>query len=102
VLRLVSESILIKDNKMATKANEMTCSAKSCSPCPCGWLGKRVLGLSLGVWLLLFAVLPMSARGVSWSARTVAGLWDGGARVVERGDGPMRADRPARRERDEN
>ena len=79
---------------MATE-KQMTCS-KSC--CPYGWLGKRVLGLSLGVWLLLFAVLPMSARGVSWSARTVAGLWDGGAKIVERGDGPMRADRPARRE----
>ena len=74
---------------------EMTCS-KSC--CPFGWLNKRVLGLTLGVWLLVFAILPMSARGVSWSARTVAGLWDGGAKIVERGDGPMRADRPARRE----
>jgi len=63
---------------MAT-SKEMTCS-KSC--CPCGWLGKRVLGLSLGVWLLLFAVLPMSARGMAWSVRSVAGLWDGGARVV--------------------
>ena len=76
---------------MATKVNELTCSTKSC--CPCGWLGKRVLGLSLGVWLLLFAVLPMSARGVSWSARTVAGLWDGGARVV----GVDRADRDQQR-----
>ena len=84
---------------MATKANEMTCSTKSCSPCPCGWLGKRVLGLSLCVWIVLFAVLPHTARGVSWSARTVAGLWDGGARVVERADRPMRDDRPARRER---
>ena len=74
-----------------------TCSAKSC--CPCGWLGKRVLGLSLGVWLIFFAILPMSARGVSWTARTVAGLWDGGAKIVERGDRPMRDDRPARRER---
>ena len=70
---------------MATE-KQMTCS-KSC--CPCGWLGKRVLGLSLGVWLLLFAVLPMSARGVSWSARTVAGLWDNGAKVVGF-DGPAR------------
>ncbi len=80
---------------MATKANEMTCSAKSC--CPCGWLGKRVLGLSLCVWILLFAVIPHTARGVSWSARTISGLWDGGVRVVERGDRPMRGDPGARR-----
>ena len=82
---------------MATKANEMTCSAKSC--CPCGWLGKRVFGLPLCTWVLLFTVLPFTARGVAWSARTVTGIWDGGAKIVERGDGPMRADRPARRER---
>ena len=50
--------------------------------CPCGWLNKKVLGLTLGVWLLFFAVLPMSARGMAWSVRSVAGLWDGGARVV--------------------
>jgi len=82
---------------MTNKVKE-TCST-SCSPCPCGWLGKRVLGLSLCVWIVLFAVLPHTARGVSWSARTVAGLWDGGARVVERADRPMRDDRPVRRER---
>jgi hypothetical protein len=81
---------------MATKANEMTCS-KSC--CPCGWLGKRVLGLPLCTWVLLFAVLPFTARGVAWSARTVTGIWDGGAKIVERGDRPMREDRPVRRER---
>jgi len=57
-----------------------TCSAKSC--CPCGWLGKKVLGLPLCTWVLLFAVLPFTARGVAWSARTVAGIWDGGAKVV--------------------
>ncbi len=61
--------------------NKETCSMKA-SCCPCGWLGKKFLGLSLGVWLLFFAILPMSARGMAWSARTVAGLWDGGAKVV--------------------
>ena len=79
---------------MATE-KQMTCS-KSC--CPFGWLNKRVLGLTLGVWLLVFAILPMSALGMAWSVRSVGGLWDGGAKIVERGDGPMRADRPARRE----
>lgn len=29
-----------------------------------------------------FAVLPFTARGVSWTARGLTGLWDGGARVV--------------------
>lgn len=67
--------------------------------CPCGWLAKKVLGLPLCTWVLLFAVLPFTARGVAWSARTVTGIWDGGAKIVERGDGPMRADRPVRRER---
>jgi len=80
---------------MATKVNEMTCS-KSC--CPFGWLNKRVLGLTLGVWLLVFAILPMSARGMAWSVRSVGGLWDGGAKVVGF-DGPVRGERSARRER---
>jgi len=42
-------------------------------------------------------VIPHTARGVSWSARTISGLWDGGVRVVERGDRPMRGDPGARR-----
>ena len=75
---------------MANKDSQ--CSA-SCSPY--GWLNKRVLGLTLGVWLLLFAILPMSARGAAWSVRSVAGLWDGGAKVV--GVETDRPDRPARR-----
>jgi hypothetical protein len=75
--------------------NKETCS-KSC--CPCGWLSKRVLGLSIAAWLILFAILPMSARGVSWSARTVAGLWDGGVKVVGV-DRPDRGERAVRRDR---
>ena len=78
--------------------NEKECSMKA-SCCPCGWLAKKVLGLPLCTWVLLFAVLPFTARGVAWSARTVTGIWDGGAKIVERGDRPMREDRPARRER---
>ena len=50
--------------------------------CPCGWLAKRVLGLPLCTWVLLFAILPFTARGISWTARGLTGLWDGGARVV--------------------
>ena len=61
--------------------NEKECSMKA-SCCPCGWLAKKVLGLPLCTWVLLFAVLPFTARGVAWSARTVAGIWDGGAKVV--------------------
>tara|TARA_Y100000385_G_C13067658_1_gene627481 strand:+ start:879 stop:1082 length:204 start_codon:yes stop_codon:yes gene_type:complete len=63
-----------------------------------GWLNKRVLGLTLSVWLIVFAVVPFSARGVSWTARSVAGLWDGGARVVGV-DSPVRGERSARRDR---
>ncbi len=62
--------------------NEKECSMKKASCCPCGWLGKRVLGLPLCTWVLLFAVLPFTARGVAWTARGLTGLWDGGARVV--------------------
>ena len=82
-----------------TTNKEGTCS-KTCTG---GWLNKRVLGLTLGVWLILFAVLPHSARGISWTARSVAGLWDSGAKVVgverphrvkaDRGERPTR--RPA-------
>ena len=77
-------------------ANNKECPV-NCT-CPCGWLNKRVLGLTLGVWLIVFAVVPHSARGVSWTARSIAGLWDGGARVVGV-DRPERGDRSSRRER---
>tara|TARA_R110002051_G_scaffold75584_1_gene137411 strand:- start:1183 stop:1431 length:249 start_codon:yes stop_codon:yes gene_type:complete len=77
-------------------ANKNDCKVECQKACPCGWLNKRILGLTLGVWLILFAVLPHSARGISWTARSVAGLWDGGARVVgvER---THRTERPERR-----
>ena len=57
-----------------------TCST-SC--CPWGWLGKRFLGLSLGLWLLVFAVVPHSARGIAWTVRAAQGLWGQGERVVQ-------------------
>jgi len=56
-----------------------TCST-SC--CPWGWLGKRFLGLSVGLWLVFFAVVPHSARGVAWTVRAAGGLWDRGEKVV--------------------
>ena len=56
----------------------MSNTNKSCSVtgscCPCGWLGKRVLGLSLCTWMLLFAVLPFTARGVHWVFASVGKL----------------------------
>ena len=60
--------------------NEKECC--KVAACPCGWLAKRVLGLPLCTWVLLFAILPFTARGISWTARGLTGLWDGGARVV--------------------
>ncbi len=79
---------------MANKVESHCCK----SECPMGWLNKRVLGLTLSVWLIVFAVVPFSARGVSWTARSVAGLWDGGARAVGV-DSPVRGERAARRDR---
>ena len=60
--------------------NEKECC--KVAACPCGWLAKRVLGLPLCTWVLLFAILPFTARGISWTARGLTGLRDGGARVV--------------------
>ena len=76
---------------MANKVETQCCKTQ----CPMGWLNKRVFGLPISVWLILFAVVPFSARGVSWTARSIAGLWDGGAKVV----GVDRPDRPDRGER---
>ncbi|HCT55152.1 MAG TPA: hypothetical protein DF712_22110, partial [Balneola sp.] len=54
----------------------------SANQCPCGWFNKRVFGVTIGVWLIAFAIVPHSARGISWSARSIAGLWDDGVRAV--------------------
>lgn len=79
---------------MATKlVHETMCPKVNCDKCPCGWLGKKFLGLCLGVWLLLFAILPHSVRGVAWTARAVSGLWDRGEAVIKVEDRPRRRDR---------
>jgi hypothetical protein len=60
------------------------CNNKVCCPSDkWGWLGKKFLGLSLGLWLVFFALVPHSARGLSWTARAVIGFWDTGAKVVQ-------------------
>lgn len=56
------------------------CETSSC--CPCGWLKKSVFGLSLCTWLVLFAVLPYSARGVAWTFNSVVSVFKHGADVV--------------------
>ena len=73
-----------------------TCST-SC--CPWGWLGKRFLGLSLGLWLVVLALVPHTARGVSWTVRAAGGLWDRGERVVGAVERPERGPRVERNER---
>ncbi len=69
---------------------EKMCEMKKCGSCPMGWFGKKVFGVSIGVWLLAFAVLPQSARGVAWTVRSVGGLWEDGARVAMPEDSPRR------------
>tara|TARA_R110002020_G_scaffold53860_7_gene150371 strand:+ start:35614 stop:35889 length:276 start_codon:yes stop_codon:yes gene_type:complete len=81
--------INIKENDMSSKVD---CKAPCANQCPCGWFNKRVFGVTVGVWLIAFAILPHSARGISWSARSIAGLWDDGVRAVG-------VDRPVRTQR---
>lgn len=72
------------------------------SPCFWGWMGKRVLGLSLVVWLLFFAILPFTARGIGWTVNGLSGLWERSERMVapaHEGARPHPRDR-AREERD--
>ena len=66
-----------------------TCST-SC--CPWGWLGKKFLGLSFGLWLVVLALVPHSARGLSWVIRSATGVWHTAAKVVQV-DAPARAER---------
>jgi len=80
---------------MMQRQEKETCS-KPC--CPWGWLGKRFLGLSLGLWLIFFALVPHSARGVAWTVRAAAGLWDRSEHVM-RGDRAPRFDRLERGDR---
>ena len=76
-----------------TNKNECKLKTASChGVCPCGWFNKRIFGVTVGVWLIAFAVLPHSARGISWTAKSIAGLWDSGAKAVG-------VERPQRRNR---
>lgn len=60
----------------------MGTSNECSSPCFWGWMGKKVFGLSLIVWVLFFAVLPFTARGIGWSINGLGRLWDGSERLV--------------------
>ncbi len=51
----------------------MGTSKESCSN---GWLGRRVWGMSLSRWGVMFAVLPYTAAGVKWGVDFITGLWD--------------------------
>ena len=58
---------------MQKKECEMTCKASEC--CVHGWLSKKFLGLCLGAWVVLFAVLPHTAHGVAWSIEMLSSVW---------------------------
>ena len=63
-------------------SNKTDCKTHCTGVCPCGWFNKRVFGVTIGVWLIAFAILPFSARGVSWAAKGISGIWDSGAKAV--------------------
>ena len=63
------------------KQCEMTCNKTS----DCyvhGWLSKKFLGLCLGAWIILFAILPYTAQGVSWTVNMVSSIWRPTERVM--------------------
>lgn len=62
------------------------CETSSC--CPCGWLKKKVFGLSMCTWLIFFAILPYSAKGVVWTASTVSSLVNKATGVVTHREPP--------------
>tara|TARA_R110002020_G_scaffold37199_4_gene112333 strand:+ start:1182 stop:1496 length:315 start_codon:yes stop_codon:yes gene_type:complete len=80
---------LLKEYDMT---NKNVCKSPCANTCPCGWFNKRVFGVTVGVWLIVFAILPFSASGVAWTAKNIAGLWDSGAKAVG-------VERPQRRNR---
>lgn len=61
-------------------ANKLETCSTSC--CPWGWLGKRFFGLSLALWLVVFAIVPHTARGVAWSVDMLSSIWRPAERVV--------------------
>lgn len=63
------------------------------SCCPWGWLGKKFFGLTIIVWLVFFALMPYSARGIAWTVDGLGGIWDSGEKVI------MSDGRPERRAR---
>jgi hypothetical protein len=56
---------------MSKNFGNNACETSSC--CPCGWMKTKVFGIAICTWLIFFAILPFSARGVVWTASTVAG-----------------------------
>tara|TARA_Y100001937_G_C6942286_1_gene250916 strand:+ start:158 stop:469 length:312 start_codon:yes stop_codon:yes gene_type:complete len=65
------------------KKSECSNSMPNChGSCPYGWFNKKIFGVTLGVWLIAFAVLPHSAKGVSWTAKSVSQLWWSTAKAI--------------------
>lgn len=62
------------------KECQTTCGTSEC--CVHGWLSKKFLGLCLGAWIVLFAILPHTARGVNWTVKMLSGIWSPSDRVV--------------------
>ena len=78
---------------MSKNFGNNACETSSC--CPCGWLKKKVFGLSICTWLVFFAVLPYSAKGISWTATHIAGWVSHATDAVVHREQPQGAERPA-------
>ena len=63
-------------------ASKVECKTHCKESCPCGFFNKRIFGITLGIWLIVFAILPHSAKGIAWTAQSVSELWRSGVKAV--------------------